>query len=174
MTVMHSVNGAVSTLHSDITFGFGLPAGVERLLQLAASRVASNTESLEALNQAKALAPDQIEVLVALYKFHCYRGDINLAEEYAEQALLESARQGGFDSKWECLDAGSTNWDEPRGPARNYLYSLKALAFISLRQGRLDEAGHLLSALRRLDPNDRVGGAVVGELAEALRESEDA
>lgn len=170
---MHSANGVVSTLHNEIAFGFGLPSEVERLLQLAASRVASHAESLDALNQARALAPDQIEVLVALYKFHCYRGDINLAEQYAEQTLVESARQGGFDSNWECLDAGSTNWDEPRGPARTYLYSLKAMAFIYLRQSRLEEAELVLSALRRLDPNDRVGSGVVGELAEALRESED-
>ena len=170
---MHSANGVVSTLHNEIAFGFGLPSEVERLRQLAASRVASHVESLDALNQARALAPDQIEVLVALYKFHFYRGDIDLAEQYAEQTLVESARQGGFDSTWEGLDAGSTNWDEPRGPARTYLYSLKAMAFIYLRQCRPDEAELVLSALCRLDPSDRVGGGVVVELAEVLRESED-
>ena len=47
------------------------------------------------------------------------------------------------------------------------------MAFIHLRQNRLEEAEFVLSALRRLDPNDRVGSGVVGELAEALRGSED-
>ncbi|HEY9214391.1 MAG TPA: hypothetical protein VIQ29_16260 [Ancylobacter sp.] len=45
-----------------------------------------------------------------------------------------------------------------RGAGRFVLYTLKALAFIHLRQDRPQEAYLILDALRRLDPTGRAGG----------------
>jgi len=42
---------------------------------------------------------------------------------------------------------------------------LKALAFIRLRQGNREDSERSLAKLRELDPDDKVGGSVVGELA---------
>ena len=54
------------------------------------------------------------------------------------------------------------------GPGRFALYSLKALAFIHLRQDRQAEAEQILAQLRRLDPAGAVGWPVVAALAEGL------
>ena len=56
----------------------------------------------------------------------------------------------------------------PDGPGRFALYTLKALAFIHLRQDRPEEAAEKLAALRVLDPAGAVGWPVVEALAEGL------
>jgi hypothetical protein len=110
----------------------------------------------------------QLEVYVALYKFCFYRGHLDEAENIALDALKESARCSGFDPDWNKLQAESADWTEEEGPARLYLYSLKALAFISLRQDKRELANRILKKLQQLDTEDRVGGSVIMSLADAL------
>jgi hypothetical protein len=54
--------------------------------------------------------------------------------------------------------------DEP--VTRFYLFTLKGYAYLSLRLGDDTEARDALALLRHLDPDDRVGGALV----EAVRQ----
>ncbi len=63
-----------------------------------------------------------------------------------------------------------TDWADPDSPGRAYLYSLKALAFIRLRQDNLTGANGILENLRRLDPTDVIGADVVRALAVSLEE----
>jgi len=159
---------------NEVHFGFDLPPGVNSCLQQAAAQVASRELSLQALNAARETAPDCLEVLVALYKFHCYRGDHGKARDFIFQALVKSAREGGFSHDWTLLEPDSSDWNDPRGPGRIYLYSLKALAFIRLRENDLDGAGMILDVMLRLDPDDRTGADVIRELLNGLRgERED-
>jgi hypothetical protein len=51
-----------------------------------------------------------------------------------------------------------------------YLYTLKALAFIKLRQDQAIEAHSILALLREIDPEDRCGASVIMQLAQALEE----
>ena len=44
---------------------------------------------------------------------------------------------------------------------RFYFFALKGLAYLNMRLGVLDEAHRLLAELRRLDPQDHVGGALL-------------
>jgi hypothetical protein len=50
------------------------------------------------------------------------------------------------------------------------LYSLKALAFIKLRQGCTQEAQFVLSQLRCLEPKDLIGASVIMDLAAGVSE----
>jgi len=155
---------------SEVHFGFDLPAGVNFRLQQAAARVACSERSLQALNAARETAPDRLEVLVALYKFHFYRGDPGQARDFVFQALVKSAREGGFSHDWSLLEADSADWHAPRGPARVFLYSLKALAFIRLRENDLEGADAVLNGLQRLDPHDQTGADVLRDLLAGVRD----
>lgn len=160
---------SVCKLVSDeVHFGFNLRPEINRHLQRAAASIRSRTESLVSLKKALKSAPDQLETLVALYKFHCYNGDIDVAEDVIFQTLVKAARQGGFDHDWNHLDQGSADWSEQRGPGRIYLYSLKALAFIRLRQELLIDAERILNTLKKLDPDDQVGADVVRDLLQGI------
>lgn len=80
-------------------------------------------------------------------------------------ALGEAARQAGFDPDWQQATAASCDWSDTFGPQHFYLFSLKALSFILLRQDRGGESEEILAKLEVLDPRDSVGASVIRDLA---------
>jgi tetratricopeptide (TPR) repeat protein len=158
------------TGNDGVHFGFDLKPEVDAHLQRAASLVASREQSLQALKDAEKAAPDQLEVLVALFKFYFYQGETETAEKLVFRALKAASEQGQFSQDWTCLTPQSTDWEDPRAPGRIYLYSLKALAFIRLRQDRIGEAEAILSTLAQLDPSDQVGADVIRDMLNGITE----
>ena len=80
--------------------------------------------------------------------------------------------QGGFSHKWETLTPESADWNTLRGPERIFLYSLKALAFIRLKQNDLRNSETILDVLERLDPNDQVGAEVIWSLLDKIEDKD--
>lgn len=157
----------------DLCFGHGLPVDIKLLLQRA-TRAYDDTQTAESLlMQARELAPDALEVCIALYKFYFYKFRLAEAEAVALQTLTRAAELGGFAPDWNQLDIDAAAWCEPLGPERAYLFTLKALSFINLRLERMDEAKAILSKLDELDPMDQVGGSVIRALAIRMEEELD-
>lgn len=154
--------------YGQVHFGFEHDEQADGHLQQAAAKVDDHEASLRFLNEARRNAPEQLDVLQALYKFHFYRGDLQEAQDIVYQSLIKASRQGGFSHDWATLQPDSTDWSVLRGPARSFLYSLKALAFIRLRQHDAQQARHILETLQRLDPADRVGADVIHDLLKGL------
>ena len=151
-----------------VVFGRNIPPKVNACLQEAVACANDFERSRELLYRAREMKPDQLEVYIALYKVCFYQGHFDEAEQVALDVLQQSAKDAGFDEDWQQLNADSTDWTMDEGPARLYLYSLKALAFIRLRKGQHDVARQVLNKLQQLDLNDLVGGSVIMDLAEAL------
>ena len=158
----------VSIMEERVLFARDIKPEVNACLQSAVACANDFERARELLYQARELDPDQLEVYVALYKFLFYRGHLDEAEVIALDALSSAARRGGFPAELSELTPTSTDWSVGDGPARLFLYSLKALSFIRLRKGEHDEGRALLAILQLLDPQDQVGGSVIRELAEAL------
>lgn len=157
----------------DLCFGHGLPVDIKLLLQRA-TRAYEDTPLAESLlMQARQLAPDALEVCIALYKFYFYKFRLAEAEAIALQTLTRAAELGNFAPDWSQLDIHSASWSEPLGVERAYLFTLKALAFINLRLERIDESRAILDKLAELDPLDQVGGSVIRALAERMEEEPD-
>jgi len=125
------------------------------------------TEQL--LLRAHAIDRECLHVYFALYKFYFYRKQFDAAEKIVRTGLTIAARLGGFPEFIDQLTPLSTDWSLAHGAERFFLFSLKALAFIRLRQGDREDSDHILAKLRELDPDDRVGGSVIGELASGSR-----
>jgi tetratricopeptide (TPR) repeat protein len=153
-----------------IQFGFGIAPEVDAHLARAAHLISRRDASLGALRDAYEAAPDQLETLVALFKLLFYQGETDEAESLVKETLRKAAEQGRFINDWTQLDQQSAPWREPRGPGRHYLYSLKALAFIRLRQDDLASARELLVAIGRIDPDDLVGADVLRDLLSGLEQ----
>jgi len=157
----------------DLCFGHGLPVDIKLLLQRATRAYEDTPVAESLLMQARQLAPDALEVGIALYKFYFYKYRLAEAEATAQQTLSRAAHLGGFDSDWTQLDIHSAAWSEPFGAERAYLFTLKALAFINLRLERMDQSKAILDKLNELDPMDQVGGSVIRALAERMEEDLD-
>lgn len=151
--------------HETINFG-DIPDEVDELLQQGVAAYRHDHAQAEQLfRQALASAPTQLPTYFCLYKIHTYQGNLADAQSAAESGLREAARQAGWESDWQC-------WQPqvplPEGPGRFALYTLKALAFIHLRQNDPHQAWRMLDALKRLDPAGAVGWPVVAALAEGI------
>lgn len=141
-----------------------VPAVIAKLLHAAAAAYTHTHRAEAILWSAQAIDPECLPVYFSLYKFYFYKGQLNMAEQVARQALAVSARHGGFDADWRGLDTESADWNDRAGPQHFYLFSMKALAFICLRCKRADESRALLAKLEELDPQDSVGAGVIREL----------
>lgn len=148
-----------------INFG-DIPEAINALLQQGVMAYRQDRTRADRLfRQALATAPRQLPTYFCLYKIHTYQGNLDEARTVAENGLREAAGQAGWSLDWR-------DWQPrpivPDGAGRFALYTLKALAFIHLRQNDKDQALQILEALRRLDPAGAVGWPVVAALAEGI------
>lgn len=148
-----------------INFG-ELPEEIDALLQRGVAAYRHDKSRADLLfRQALAAAPKELPIYFCLYKIHTYQGNLREAQTAAESGLREAARQAGWPLDWRQWRSHAVL---PDGAGRFALYTLKALAFIHLRQNDPRGAGEMLDALRRLDPAGAVGWPVVAALAEAI------
>jgi len=150
---------------ADEFFGGSVPDAVRRLLHEAAR--ASRGEVGALLWTAQALAPQCLAVYYALYKHHAGRREFEAAERAARRGLQEAARQAGLGADWRLLTpAGLPAGVDfgANGPARFWLFTLKALAFIALRSRRPAEAREMLAKISELGHGARIGDEVITTL----------
>ena len=164
---------SVIAFHEDrVMFGVNIPPYINAYLQKAVAAYDKPELAESLLWQAQQMDPNQLEVYVALYKFYFYKNRIDEAEGVVFVALKKSAELGNFPADWNQLTPASTNWLSIENPQRLYLYALKALSFIRLRQDDTESAANILGKLHELDPTDQVGGSVLQQLADAMQDSE--
>ncbi len=145
-------------------FGDAVPTAAGALLEQARAAWHDPAAATALLGEALALAPDCLALHYARYKFHSSHGQYALAEAAACAALAQAARQAGFDPDWRGLGPASADWSDVHGAAHFYLFSLKALAYLRLRRGALQDSLALLDTLQRIDPADQVGAEVIRAL----------
>ncbi len=151
--------------------GGGLTPEVQDLIARAGACRQQVAQASAWLDQAEALAPGHPAVLIARYRFHFYGHRLHEAREVARQAL-KLARQALQRKVVGQVDVSPRLTDEQvrfDAAVRFYLFSLKGHAYLCLRLGDLTEGRLALEELRRLDPQDRLGGSV---LAEVLRRAD--
>lgn len=155
-----------------VLFSPDIPQPVNELLQAAV--IACRTDKLRAeqlFTEAFQLDKACLQTYFALYKFYFYQARLAEAENYVLAGLEEAARQSGFPSDFRCLFQEKSKWDlYANETTMFYLYTLKALAFIKLRQNQIAQGQIILSMMKELDPEDRSGASVIMALAEALEE----
>ncbi|MFA7350532.1 MAG: hypothetical protein WC009_07195 [Methylotenera sp.] len=122
-----------------------------------------DAESL--LWRAQATDPDCLHVYYTLYKFYFNHKRLGDAERATCLALDAAARLANIAADWRLQDISACDWGKAHSPQHFYLFSLKALAFIRLRQLRADDADLILAKLREIDPSDSVGHSVIESYA---------
>jgi hypothetical protein len=143
-----------------------LPSSAHHLRRVSRESVAADHARADWLfRQALAAAPTELPIYFCLYKIHTYQGNLDQAQAAAESGLKEAASQAGWELDWRKWRPQAVLSE---GAGRFALYTLKALAFIHLRQNNPDQANEILARLRQLDPTGAVGWPVVAALAEGV------
>ncbi|RKT10436.1 hypothetical protein B0G69_7833 [Paraburkholderia sp. RAU2J] len=151
------------TAFAQSAIGGGLPSGVNALIAEAGRLRERPDEALALLQRARAAAPRHPVPLIALYRFYFYGHQLAQARAIGEDALAVARTALGSNVGDEPLAAAivTTRYD---AAARFYLFTLKGLVYLNMRLGDFEEARTLLRELRRLDPEDRVGGALLSHV----------
>lgn len=109
-------------------------------------------------------APDCLPLYRVLIKFYNRERQFEKALDVAQQGIHAAARLTSLPPDWrEWTPELLTGKD-----ASFALLTLKAMAFLELRQGNADIADPILEKLKLLDSNDGIGSSVVAALAEGL------
>lgn len=146
-----------------------LPAGAEQLLAEASREYGKETAEM-ALLRAHLIAPDNLTVLVGLYRYYFYQHRLDDALMVAERAMQLSGRLLGLATDWRTLDerrlgAAAAN---SFGMMRFYLLALKAASVVLLRLGQIDASRDRLVKLAGLDSRDQLGAAKLLEVVDAF------
>lgn len=146
----------------ELYFDEHLPKEVDDLINAASD--CYGTPGAEAnLMQAFFLAPDNLTVLVALYRYYYYQHQYEKALVIAAHALKFSGRRVDFPESWRDLTlkhigAGAII---SMGMVRFYLIALKAAGYINLRLQNYELAQEMLEKVIELDSSDRLGASAL-------------
>jgi hypothetical protein len=149
---------------SNELFGGEVPPQVRHLVD-EARQEPNPQRALALLWTAQVCAPDCPALYYLLYKFHARHGDTAQAEFAALKSLDVAAMQAGLPGSWQQVDAGMADFQSP-GPARFWLFTLKALAFTRLRRRDALGARAYLRKVQELDPTGGTGAGVIDALLE--------
>jgi len=154
----------------DATLYFDEPAtpGTGTLLDAAAAAY-GRAEAESYLLRAYFLAPEQLTVLVALYRYYFYQHRLDDALIVAERAMQAAARRLGLPPDWQRIGPAQVAPDRAGSLPllRFHLLALKGSAVILLRLGRIDDARARLQKLVDLDADDPLDAASILAVVDA-------
>ena len=133
-------------------------AGVKELIATAAENYANGEAELSLL-KAYFIAPESLNVLVALNRFYYYQHRLEEALSATTKALVVIRPTISFPDDWQDLQNSHIN-DAPADSltqVRLYLFTLKAVGFLNMRLENLDLSQAIFEKLVELDSKDRIG-----------------
>lgn len=140
-------------------------AGVKELIATAAENYADGAAELPLL-KAYFLAPESLNVLVALNRFYYYQHRLEEALAATAKALAVIRPSIAFPEDWQDLQTRHIT-DAPADlltGIRLYLFTLKAVGFLNMRLENLDLSQAIFEKLVELDAKDRIGAQGLLEL----------
>lgn len=154
-------------------FEEALPVEAERLIASAAGEYGTAAAELSLL-RAHLLAPENLGVLVGLYRYYFYQHRLEDALAVAERAMQLSGRHLGLPGNWALLDEARLGAAAASslGLLRFYLLALKAASVVLLRLGRIAASRARLAKLAGLDSRDQLGAARLLEVVDAFRRAD--
>ena len=138
---------------------------VENMIAIASENYASGEAELPLL-RAYFLAPNSLNVLVALNRFYYYQHRLEDALAATLKALAVIRPLIDFPEDWRDLQPHHIS-ETPANlltQVRLYLFTLKAIGFLNMRLELLDVSKSIFEKLVDLDGKDRIGAKGLLEL----------
>lgn len=158
----------------ELYFEEPLPPEGEALLREAAQRYGEpHAESL--LQRAYFLYPQNLMVLVGLYRYYFYQHRLEDTLVVADRSIALSGERLALKADWRHLSLAHMGEAATRsfGMLRFYLLALKAKAVVLLRLGRVEDSREVLLKLTELDEKDRLGAAKLLEVVDEFHPLEE-
>lgn len=138
-------------------FDAPMTAGVEQLIKQA-SECYGTPEAEMLLLRAYLMAPENLTVIVALYRYYYYQHRLEDTLLIAYRALEVSGRAIHLVPEWERITAHDVAGGAFKsvGLVRFYLLAIKALGVVKLRLGDIAGGKEAIRKVCMLDPQDRL------------------
>ena len=142
-------------------------AGVKELIAQAAEDY-SNGDAEFPLLRAYFLAPESLNVLVALNRFYYYQHRLEDALLATYKALAVIRASIDFPENWQDLQQQHIDNTANLTQVRLYLFTLKAVGFLNMRLHRLELSQQIFEKLISLDSKNRIGAQALLDLLNNL------
>lgn len=135
---------------------------IDALLAAAAEQYAQGTAERPLL-EAQALAPDNLMVLVGLYRFYYYQHRYQDALHIAERVMAVVGPRLALPADWRALgpELLAVAAGHGIGLLRFHLLALKGAGYLSLRLGRFEQGKAMLAKVVELDEGNRLGARLL-------------
>ena len=145
-----------------------LMSGLDETLLKKAAECYPSMETENILKDLHNRLPDNLTVIVSLYRFYYYQHRYKDALSIAEIALDVSASMMDLNNDWKHLTEGHLGKGVfvSMGLIRFYMLGLKASAYLLMRVGELEQAHERLKKIIELDPADQFGASFLFKMAE--------
>jgi len=144
-------------------------AGVKEMIASAAENYADGDAELPLL-KAYFLAPESLNVLVALNRFYYYQHRLEEALTATTKALVVIRSTIAFPEDWRELQPAHVS-DAPAELLTHIRLYLKAVGFLNMRLENLDLSQSIFEKLVELDSRDRIGAQGLLELVIKRKET---
>jgi tetratricopeptide (TPR) repeat protein len=143
-----------------------IPKLAEDLIQQAADLYGED-EAEKCLLKAYFLAPENLTVLVAMYRYYYYQHKYKDAISVAHRAMEVSSSRLNLPDKWQDLKFSHLGEGAiiSMGLLRFYLMALKGAGYLHLRDNNFEAGADILEKVVELDPHDRLRAAFLLDIA---------
>jgi len=151
---------------------FQVPEDIKNLLILAAKNWENTAESEKYMQQALAKTEDNIDVLVAAYRYFYYKNNYLLALETAVKVINKIKNSENLPDDWQQLKpiliSGKDN-----GSIRLYLTAYAASGLVLAKLGEIEQAKEISARVKEVDDKKEFGGGLILDILTRPAEEDD-
>ncbi|MGJ5672227.1 MAG: hypothetical protein ACR9NN_01145 [Nostochopsis sp.] len=152
---------------------FQVPEEIKELLILAAEHWENTSESEKYMHQALAKTGDNLEVLVAAYRFFYYKYNYKMALQTAVQVIDKIKESEKLPDDWQQLQPILIDRKED-SQIRLYLNAYAASGLVLAKLGELEKAKEISAQVKSIDEkNDFGAGILLDILTRPAEEDEE-
>lgn len=139
---------------------FKVPEDIKNLLILAAKNWENTAESENYMQQAVAKTQDNLDVLVAAYRYFYYKNNYLLALQMAVKVINKIHNSENLPDDWQQLKSVLVSRkDNPS--IRLYLTAYAASGLVLAKLGEIEKAKEISARVKEIDDNKEFGGGLI-------------
>jgi len=152
---------------------YDIPEDVKHLLILASEHWEDTERSQQYMNDALAIAEDNIDVLVGAYRYFFYKSNPTMALTIAQKVLNKIQNAENLPENWEELKPILINRKNDSDAIRMYINAYAATGFVLAKMGKLEEAKEVTERVKEIDEKRESCATTVFEVLTAPPEEDD-
>ncbi|MFQ4146443.1 hypothetical protein [Chlorogloeopsis sp. ULAP02] len=151
---------------------FKVPENIKSLLILAAENWENSSVSENYINQALAKTGEQIDVLVAAYRYFYYKNNYSMALKIAIKVIDKIKKSENLPDNWEQLKPILANRKED-SEIRMYLNSCAASGLVLAKLGEIEKAKKICTQIKEIDDKHDFGAGLLFDILTRPPEDDD-